>query len=159
MQIQMSDRLTVRLRPRPGARPEGSPKPEVTASLRWTLETLWTDVAALSRNPLVEQLGLVDEGERDAYKRAMVLIDAVLDAGQRLKANGGGAAFALLDDAYGLEGERLQLYQLATASLSHDELAAQAGLTAEEHERELDAAVAQLWDALATVSGYAKRET
>lgn len=62
MQIQMSDRLTVRLRPRPGARPEDSPKPEVTASLRWTLETLWTDVAALSRNPLVEQLGFGRRG-------------------------------------------------------------------------------------------------
>jgi hypothetical protein len=79
-----------------------------TDDLRRALEALWTDMGVLARSPLVEQLGLVEgwseRDRQDAYKRASALIDAILDAAQRLKSNGGEEVFALLDRVYGLNG-------------------------------------------------------
>jgi hypothetical protein len=84
-----------------------------TDDLRRALEALWTDMGVLARSPLVEQLDLVEgwseRDRQDAYKRASALIDAILDAAQRLKSNGGEEAFALLDRVYGLNGAAQKL--------------------------------------------------
>jgi hypothetical protein len=87
-----------------------------TDDLRRALEALWTDMGVLARSPLVEQLGLVEgwseRDRQDAYKRASALIEAILDAAQRLKSNGGEEAFALLDRVYGMDDEWQSQYDL-----------------------------------------------
>lgn len=90
--------------------------------MRHVLAALWTDVTALANSPLVEQLGVVDADERDAYKRAMALIAAILAAAQRLKGNGGGEQFALLNGCYGLEGALMRQRQLSGARPATEEL-------------------------------------
>jgi hypothetical protein len=108
-----------------------------TDDLRRALEALWTDMGVLARSPLVEQLDLVEgwseRDRQDAYKRASALIDAILDAAQRLRTNGGEEAFALLDRAYGLARGR---FEVRGAYVAPDELAA--------YERQLDAALMDL---------------
>jgi hypothetical protein len=120
-----------------------------TEDLRRALEALWTDMGALARSPLVEQLGLVEgwpeRDRQDAYKRASALIEAILDAAQRLKSNGGEEAFALLDRVYGLARQPVELRTVCTPP---DDLAARGGLSVAEYERHLDAAVTNLRDAL-----------
>jgi hypothetical protein len=93
-----------------------------TADVRRALEMLWTDIGVLARSPLVEQLGVVDTDERDAYKRAMALIAAILAAAQRLKRSGGGEQFALLNGCYGLEGALMRQRQLSGARPAMEEL-------------------------------------
>jgi len=114
-------------------------------NMRRALEALWTDMGALARNPLVEQLGLMDgwaEQDRlDVYKRAMALIEAILAAARRLKDNGDAAAFVLLDRAYGLAQQH---FEPRPIHATLDELAAQAGLSPTEYERKLDAALVNL---------------
>jgi hypothetical protein len=116
-----------------------------TADMRRALEALWTDMGVLARNPLIEQLGLVEgwseRDRQDAYKRASALIDALLDAAKRLRSNGGEEAFALLDQVYGLKRQRVEL---RTACTTPDDLAARSGLPVAEYERLLDAAVTRL---------------
>ena len=116
---------------------------EMTTWVKDALENLWVSIQALSRNPLVDRLSLVED-QSDAYDRAMALVESILEAGQRLKANDDAAHFALLDRAYGLEGNTQRLYQLSAARPTRDELAAQAKLTVEEYEWELRAAITQL---------------
>ncbi len=113
-------------------------------NLRQALETLWTDVAALSRNPLVDELGLVNSGERDAYKRAMALIEAILKAGQQLKTNGHGTHFALLNRTYGLEDETRQQFQMLAPRPSPADLTAQMDLPLQACERRLNQATSAL---------------
>jgi hypothetical protein len=112
-----------------------------TQDIQQALEILWTDMGALARSPLVEQLGLVEgwpeRDRQDAYKRASALIDAILDAAQRLKSNGEEDAFALLDRAYGLGRGR---FEVCGAYVAPDELA--------DHERQLDAALVELQSVL-----------
>jgi hypothetical protein len=112
-----------------------------TDDLRRALEALWTDMGVLARSPLVEQLGLVEgwpeRDRQDAYKRASALIDAILDAAQRLKSNGGEEAFALLNRVYGLARGR---FEVRGAYAGPDELA--------DCERQLDAALVDLRTAL-----------
>ena len=98
--------------------------------VRRALETLWTDVTALATNPLVEQLGVVDAGERDAYRRAMALIDAILEAAQRLKTDGGAAHFALLNVCYGLAGTTRQCYELGGRRPTPEQIVTQVGADA-----------------------------
>jgi hypothetical protein len=88
-----------------------------SVALRQALESLWTDVGALSRNPLIKQLGLVDDGESDDFKRAMALVDVILEAGERIKENGieGQHTFALLDSVYGLDREQRRVYELSAS--------------------------------------------
>ena len=112
-----------------------------TADMRRALEALWTDMGVLARNPLIEQLGLVEgwseQDRRDVYKRASALIDALLDAAQRLRSNGGEEAFALLDQVYGLEGKR---FEVCSTYAAPDEL--------KDDKRQLDAALVELRSAL-----------
>lgn len=107
-----------------------------TADLRRALEALWTDMGVLARSPLVEQLGLVEgwseRDRQDAYKRASALIEAILDAAQRLRSNGGEEVFALLDRAYGVEHARRMKYELYASRPS-------AHLQAEALERAIQA--------------------
>jgi hypothetical protein len=120
-----------------------------TADLRRALEALWTDIGVLARNPLVEQLGLVkgwsERDRQDAYKRALALINAILDAARQLQGSGREEAFMLLDQAYGLERGYMEKRITSTES---EELFLQAGLTAAEYERRLNAAVADLQSVL-----------
>ena len=74
--------------------------------LRDALEVLWTDMGALARNPLVDELGLVPPGERDVYTRGSALIAVLMEAAQRLKGNGDAAHFEVLNRAYGMDGAR-----------------------------------------------------
>ncbi|MBN1890424.1 MAG: hypothetical protein JW850_20695 [Thermoflexales bacterium] len=118
-----------------------------TTELRRALESLWSDVAALSHNPLIDQLGLIKDGERDDYERAMTLINAILKAGQQLKARDGNDAFALLNQAYGLEGEarRQRELNLARPGGQSDRL----GLDQQDYEKHLGAAIGKLGHVLA----------
>jgi hypothetical protein len=102
-------------------------------------------VDALSSNPLVDQLGLGADDDDD-YDRAMALIEVVLDAGQQLKENDGIRHFALLDNAFGLEGQMQRQYQLSAARMPVEELIAVAGLLSRnEYDEQLSKAI----DALA----------
>jgi hypothetical protein len=119
-----------------------------TDDLRRALEALWTDMGVLARSPLVEQLDLVEgwpeRDRQDAYKRASALIDAILDAAQRLRTNDGEEAFALLDRVYGLNGAE---HKLITRKNSADStvLSGKSG-----EEKVLDAAVVQLLGAMSS---------
>ena len=113
--------------------------------LHRALETLWTDMGALARNPLVDQLelmvGRAEQDKHDVYKRASALIGAILTAAHQFKAAGNEEAFALLNRAYELESPRLIT---RPSYATHQELAEKAGMTVVEYEQELQTILVDL---------------
>jgi len=105
------------------------------------LENLWTSIEALSENPMVDELGLASEADDD-FDRAMALIEVILQAGQRVKVSGNGRLFALLNRAFGLEGNIKRRYQITAARPTMEELVAQASLmSVDQYERLLQQAL------------------
>lgn len=91
------------------------------------LENLWISVEALSDNPLVDELALASEDDDD-FDRAMALVAAILQASQRVKSYKNGQLFALLNQAFGLEGDVKRRYQLSAVRPRREELVAELGL-------------------------------
>ncbi len=112
------------------------------------LENLWTSIEALSENPLVDELKLASE-EDDAFDRAMALIEAILQAGQGVKVYGDAQLFALLNRAFGLEGDVKRRYQITAARPTMEELVTQASLTSvDQYEHLLQQALRVLVEQL-----------
>lgn len=126
-----------------------------TQDIQQALETLWIDMGALARNPLVEQLGLLEgwpePDRRDVYKRASTLIDVLLSAAQRLKSNGEVEAFEMLDRAYGLTPE------LQGRHVVPDRESAGSGLTEDTYDQRLETALSALQSELEACSQLAPR--
>jgi hypothetical protein len=85
---------------------------------------LWSLLAAVGLIILIGATSSAPPNQGAWAYPAAEIIDALLEAAQRLKANGGAEHFALLDHAFGLEGERMRQYQLSGARPAPQELRA-----------------------------------